>query len=356
MIIDNLTLKTTDMVRTLVISILAFFMTAAAPGAKTVRQTLLRDGFVLRGIDGKLTKQDSLALTEGEPKLNRSPTRWFFEFGSDVTDYRVLVKAGRRLELLPSTTLEKMIADANERSAARPIKSKPPGVTAVPNVQASNGASYRLWGRVTKYKGKNFIFPTYFLPFVETAKPPPQTSKIPKEPQKHLSKLPETASVEEQKLETATNDPNDILKIPKEIIEKLKTRKAVQPMKLPEPPKPKKRVEEDSESKEKHETEPEPKRQPEFKPDYILADRTALLAKQNDSQFVFTLDALGRNVQQVSLRLLPCEALELTERKQSTVPEPLRFKIAGIMTEYKGSSYLLLQKATRVYSHENFDR
>jgi len=53
---------------------------------------------------------------------------------------------------------------------------------------------------------------------------------------------------------------------------------------------------------------------------------------------------------------IPLEALELTERKQATVPEPLRFKIAGIMTEYKGSSYLLLQKATRVYSHENFDR
>jgi len=342
-IIDNLTLKTTDMVRTLVISILAFFMTAAAPDAKTVRQTLLRDGFILWGVDGRLNSSDS-------------NDNWFFEFGSDVSDYRGFIKTGTSLRLLPSATLEKMITDANERSAARPIKSKPPGVTAVPNVQTSNGASYRLWGRVTKYKGKNFIFPTYFLPFVETAKPPPQTSKTPKEPQKHLSKLPETAPVEEQKLEPVINDPNDILKIPKEIIEKLKTRKAVQPKKLPEPPKPKKRVEENSESKEKHETEPEQKRQPEFKPDLILADRTALLVKQDDSQFVFVLDALGRNVQQVSLRLLPCEALELTERKQSTVPEPLRFKIAGIMTEYKGSSYLLLQKVTRVYSHENFDR
>lgn len=331
------------MVRTLVISILAFFMTAAAPDAKTVRQTLLRDGFILWGVDGRLNSSDS-------------NDNWFFEFGSDVSDYRGFIKTGTSLRLLPSATLEKMITDANERSAARPIKSKPPGVTAVPNVQTSNGASYRLWGRVTKYKGKNFIFPTYFLPFVETAKPPPQTSKTPKEPQKHLSKLPETAPVEEQKLEPVINDPNDILKIPKEIIEKLKTRKAVQPKKLPEPPKPKKRVEENSESKEKHETEPEQKRQPEFKPDLILADRTALLVKQDDGRFVFILDALGRNVQQVSLRLLPCEALELTERKQSTVPEPLRFKIAGIMTEYKGSSYLLLQKVTRVYSHENFDR
>jgi len=38
------------------------------------------------------------------------------------------------------------------------------------------------------------------------------------------------------------------------------------------------------------------------------------------------------------------------------VPEPVRFKIAGIKTAYKGEHYLLLQKATRVYSHENFDR
>jgi hypothetical protein len=80
------------------------------------------------------------------------------------------------------------------------------------------------------------------------------------------------------------------------------------------------------------------------------------LVEQDDGRLAFVLDALGRNVQHVSLRLLPCEALELTERKQAAVPEPVRFKIAGIKTAYKGQHYLLLQKATRVYSHQNFGR
>jgi hypothetical protein len=48
--------------------------------------------------------------------------------------------------------------------------------------------------------------------------------------------------------------------------------------------------------------------------------------------------------------------LELAEQRQSAVPEPVRFKIAGIVTKYKGKNYLLLQKVTRVYSHQNFDR
>lgn len=71
---------------------------------------------------------------------------------------------------------------------------------------------------------------------------------------------------------------------------------------------------------------------------------------------MFVLDALGRNVRPVSLRLLPCEALELAELAQSVIPEPVRFKIAGIVTKYKGEKYLLLQKATRIYSHGNFAR
>ena len=88
----------------------------------------------------------------------------------------------------------------------------------------------------------------------------------------------------------------------------------------------------------------------------VLVDRTALLVKQDDDRLVFVLDALGRNIQKLSLNLLPCAALELTELKQAAEPEPLRFKIAGIVTKYKGQDYLLLEKATRTYSHGNFGR
>jgi len=48
--------------------------------------------------------------------------------------------------------------------------------------------------------------------------------------------------------------------------------------------------------------------------------------------------------------------LELTELKEAADPEKVRFKIAGIMTKYKGENYLLLEKATQTYSYGNFGK
>ncbi|MBA7626561.1 hypothetical protein ES703_34013 [subsurface metagenome] len=93
-----------------------------------------------------------------------------------------------------------------------------------------------------------------------------------------------------------------------------------------------------------------------MKQDSILADRTGFVVRQGDSRLVFVFDALGRNVQQISLRLLPCQALESAEHRQSAEVDPLRFKIAGILTKYKGNHYLLLERTIRVYSHGNFGK
>jgi hypothetical protein len=64
-------------------------------------------------------------------------------------------------------------------------------------------------------------------------------------------------------------------------------------------------------------------------------------------------------VQQATFRLLPCQVLEQAELQSATGglrSDQIRLKIAGIITEYKGDKYLLLQRATRVYSHGNFGR
>ncbi len=293
-------------------------------GAETGRERLLRDGFVLKGIDGKLIPAALLGKSEAvgdsntpirpDPNLDWCRSGWFFEFSSDVNDYRDRVSAGTKLELLPSSALEKMIADVNEHSAA----------------------AYRLWGWTTKYKGRNFIFPSHFLPLGKIDRPQSQTAQKPKEKERR-------PSAKESKRQPAVSEPNDVLAIPREIVEKLKAGRIVSPERSTRPPKTKGKVG-DSAAK------------TELEQDSILADRTAFLVKQDDGQLVFVLDAFGRNVRPVSLRLLPCEVLELAEQRQSTVPEPVRFKIAGIITKYKGKNYLLLQKATRVYSHQNFDR
>jgi len=320
------------MSKRLILLILVFLMSVVSAasefGVETARETLLRDGFVLKGIDGILIPAvlhrkteiagDSGAPIRPDPNLDWYSSGWFFEFDTDVNDFRVQTPAGTRLELLPSSTLEKMIADVNERSTA----------------------AYRLSGWTTKYKGRNFIFPNYFFPLGKISRSQSQT--LPK-PRQEVRKPIERPSAKESKQQPAVGEPNDVLAIPQEIMERLKSRRIIDPEKLRLTPKTKKGLG-DSATK------------TELVQDSILADRSAFLVKKNDGRLVFVLDAFGLNVRPVSLRLLPCEVLELAEQIQAAVPEPVRFKIAGIMTKYKGENYLLPQRATRVYSHQNFDR
>ncbi|MHC4364286.1 MAG: hypothetical protein ACYSTJ_02325 [Planctomycetota bacterium] len=268
------------MAKNLIISILAVllastFTQCVCAAAKEPKP--LRDGFALAGVDGNVSNTDD---------------KWLFEFESELSDGRGLVKAGTHVELLASSTLERLAADMEKR----------------PN------RSYRLWGRVTKYQGENFIFPVYFLPLAKTEPSQPEQSQEsqPAEP------------------ELTINEPNDELRIPDEIIGKLSIRKIVRTEQL--------------------------EKGLELKQDSILADRTATLVKKPDGQSVFVLDGLGRNLPEVSFPLLPCAALEDAQAKQSAEPDPLRFKIAGILTKYQGENYLLLQRAIRLYSHQNFPR
>jgi hypothetical protein len=262
------------MSKKIAISILALLScTTFCTGA--AGQTLLRDGFGLTGVDGKLNSTDG---------------KWFFKLDSEVSDDTNQIDAGSIVELLPSTALEKITTDARKRAEA----------------------NYRLWGNVTKYKGSNFIFPIYFLPISAADKPEGSSTS------------------QRQKAKIAINEPNDALAIPEEIVGKLKNRRIL-----------------------RHE---EVKPGLQLKQDSILADRTALLDKRADGQSEVILDAIGRNIPQISFQLLPCEVLERAQREQSIEPDLVRFKIAGILTQYKGEHYLLLQKAIQAYSHGNFGR
>lgn len=318
MIIKKTGIEFLGMVKKLLIVAMGFSISAVVFGAAADEQSLLQDGFILMSIDGEVNGPD-----RGD--------KWFFKFNIDVNDEgKGFIKAGAILELLPSVTLEKIIADVNQR----PVR------------------DYRLWGRATKYKGKNFIFPTYFLPLskIEKLQPSKETEQLQKQEGRPDVNIPLKKGEPEQ-----ISGPNDILEIPKEVIEKLKTRRVAQPERRPEAPQEVKISPQDSNAIKSPE-QTQPAKRPEFKPDSTLADRTALLAKQDDGGLVFILDALGRNAPQASLQLLPCEALEMTERGQSALAEAALFKIAGIMTNYKGKHYLLLQKATRIYNHGNFGR
>jgi hypothetical protein len=261
---------------TLAVALISVFADATAT-ARSKKPKLLTDGFVLAGVDGELAGPDS-------------SDKWFFKLDSDVSDGRGgNIKAGTALELLPSATLEKIVANAKENSAT----------------------TYRLWARVTRYGGKNFLFPIHFLAISKIERPQPQPAQ------------------QQQDVSPTINDPNDELTIPSELLEKLQARKIVRIEQL--------------------------KKGVELKADSILADRTAFIVGADDD-VVLSLDALGRNIEGVSICLLPCQALERALQAQADELDPVRFKVAGILTQYKGRYYLLLQRAIQAYSCENFPR
>jgi hypothetical protein len=286
-----------------------FLGALAASGSPNTSQALLSDGFIITGIDGRLNSSDGNDV-------------WFFVPGSDVSDGKAQVGANTALQLLPSSTLEKMTADLKGRS----------------------GADYRIWARVTQYKGRNFLFPVYFLAL---SKVKDSALVTPTD-----ANSTDASQAAQAKPKPAANDPNGTLAIPKAIIDRLSDRPTVYGRQPEEPNR-------------------QGKNRQSVQQDYTLADRTGFISTGLPSPIRltyggltlprtdFVLDGLGRNVQQASFCLLPCQVLEQAELESvrgGLQMAPIRFKVAGIVAEYKGDKYLLLQRATRVYSHGNFGR
>ncbi len=289
-----------------IIILLLCILSCALPlQAQNTKPALLRDGLVLRGTAGKLIGPDS----------NDS---WFFELSSQINDGDIVVKAGTKLELLPSSSLEMMIADSK---------------THLP-------ATYQLWNaKVTRYKGRNFIFPSIFIrinPLDEQASPG----------EKDNEKPAQSAPPEENLYDSNSIDMNDSMDLPPEIIRRMNEARqnlARTGQRIP-----------DSNIVTIDTIQSELEKKRKSNTDTILLDKPAILVKQSDGGLDFEFDSIGRNLNSTSFRLLPCEVLEQTEAKQSASPEPLRFKISGIVTKYKGTRYLLLYKATELYSFGNF--
>jgi len=176
----------------------------------------------------------------------------------------------------------------------------------IAGVNKHKSGYYRLWGRTTRYKGKSYIFAIYFLP---------------------LSRIEPAKQDDSKGTAVAINEPNDELALPEEIVSKLKKRKIIRPEQL--------------------------EKSIELKTDYILADRVGVI-EFSDGEASFVFDCIGRNVGQVRLGLLRCQALERVQAEQLREAEMIRFKVSGIITQYKKENYLLLQRATRVYGNDNF--
>lgn len=165
------------MLKKSLIVILAALLSVVAFGKETDANALLRDGFALSGVDGKLIV------------LDKNST-YYFKLDAALKDDKAVIEARTTVELLPSAGLEKMTASAKQE----------PGI------------DFCVWGKVTGYKGKNYFFIDNFLPVSQIKK----TEKI------------STA----QQNKTDSNEPNDELTLPAHILEKLTAKKIIHPVKL----------------------------------------------------------------------------------------------------------------------------
>ena len=168
----------------------------------------------------------------------------------------------------------------------------------------------RLWARVVMYKNENFLYPVYFIPtsLVEEAAPP--------EPDKKVKAVP-------------VPEPNEPSIIPDNIRSLLKPKQVVNLSKV--------------------------RSMLEVESDAVLANRTGFITLQPGPDF--QPDGFGRNVEDLSFHLLRCTGLEAIESQLASAgPSRQRYKVAGIITRYKGQYYLLLQRATRTYTHGNFSQ
>ncbi len=282
--------------------VLTLVLTGVGLSAQPIVVKPLPEAVVLSAIDGKLVHVDA-------------NDTWWFELTTEVKGDTYRVPAGTRFMLLPSRILEQLIADVNDRVTP----------------------AYRLSAQVTRYQGANFLLATYFLP---------------------LSRFKSEDGGRKTEEGTASVPTDPELAVPPEILEKLKNGPPVRgPLRKPS---------------DKRTTE-----RPEAYLGRMLVNRVGLIEAENveawkrgsveavsDSRiyasthprFYFTPYALGWNVSEEQYELLPCAALENAQQLQRTSIETIRFNVAGLVTQFGGRQYLLLQRAAPVYNYGNFGR
>jgi hypothetical protein len=303
---------------TTLLSLALLLLAEAGLGAQPAARQPLPETALLDRADGRLLHLDANDV-------------WLFELTTEVkmadgdakrkdaragTQY--LLPAGTRFVLLPSPKLERLTVDVNERAAPR----------------------YRLWARITRYKGKNYLFPTYYLPLSKFKSGPPEAP----------AEEPAPAPTGPAPQAAAPNAPG--LTVPPEILEQLQKQPPLPgPRKSPEAapavPVPPERVIADCIGRIESMQSSLPGCQPSpgLRPPASANSLTGL---------VFVPYALGWNVSNVRYELLPSAALEETLQKQTRAGDPVRVNVAGLIAEFKGKKYLLLQRAAVVYNYGNF--
>jgi hypothetical protein len=163
----------------------------------------------------------------------------------------------------------------------------------------------------TRYKRGHYLFSVFFMPIKDAAPTQEPAS--------------EAEDIEAEKDEPKPEEPASI--IPTEILKQMKANKAPDLKKF--------------------------QQIAEVTGDIHLIGRAGFLSKTNGS-YSFSPDAFGRKIDSSEFLLLPNGMLARAEIQMAREPGRERYNVSGLVTEYKGKTYMLLRRASRTYTNGNF--
>jgi hypothetical protein len=205
----------------------------------------------------------------------------------------------------PENTLSDDIGSIQEGRCIEILESS--GLEVIKKTLKDQPLTVRVWGMITEYKKDNFAYINYVLPVAG-------------------EKAPEEEAGEDEPAQQ--NDDDDI--IPDDILSKLR-------------------------SGEGSLAASEINAFDNQKRDRIYAGKVGVIKFDEQQRAYFTPDGLGRNLRRKRLYLLRSRVLDESLAARGKGINDVRFNIAGIVSEYDGKEYLLLQRAVRAYNYGNFE-
>lgn len=248
---------------------------------------LLPEGFVLNGVSGLAVKDEP---SDG----------WRFVPSTELVYMKTVVEKGTPYPILSSNGCDQIRTIAKDK-------------TEIP---------VRVWGILTQYNKKNYLFPIQILPLLT---PTPHPAE------------PEQKSAASAGPDAVSADPNGEDVISAELLAILRSQPRVDLAQL-------------GEAATALET---PADANGFEArEFSLIGKSGYVKLGQTNYFI--PDAFGRKIETDSYILLPCLTLETVEKKLSKGFGKYRYNVSGIISRYQGSNYLLLYRAERTYSNRNF--
>ncbi len=236
------------------------------------------------------------------------------EEGAFIDGVEGLLKKEPKTDLwqfVPDEPIE--ITDKITVPAGTPLKMLPCSVLEQMTTLAGeeNQLRVELSALFTQYKHGNHLFSVFFLPIKDGDTQPEPT--------------PEPDGDKAENTEPEPQEPESI--IPTEILKQIKANKAPDLKKF--------------------------QQIAEVTGDIHLIGRAGFLSKTN-GRYIFSPDAFGRNIDDKQFLLLSNSMLATAEKEIASEPGRERYNVSGLVTEYKGKTYMLLRRASRTYTHGNF--